>query len=151
MLEKIIWSCPDFKKIFIMVRPKKGKEISERLTKLLGSGAFERIKKRDPDFLSWVGTRLVPVGGDIVEHKFGLNSTDMAMVVEETNIVINNAASVNFTDRLDIAIKINTLGPLNMINLAHDMKNLEICTHVSTAYVNCNRPAGFIEEKIYSV
>ena len=118
---------------------------------LFASPAFDRVKKRDPDFDSWIGNRLVPVAGDIVAPKFGLNPEDHRMVIEETNIIINNAASVNFTDRLDIAIKINTLGPLNMINLAHDVKNLEIATHVSTAYVNCNRGAGFVEEKIYDV
>jgi len=71
------------------------------------------------------------------------------MVTTETEIIINNAASVNFNDRLDIAIKINTLGPLNLINIAKDCHRLEICTHVSTCYVNCNKPDGFVEEKIY--
>jgi len=46
-------------------------------------------------------------------------------------------------------MKSNTLSTLNLINFAKDCKNLLVCTHVSTAYVNCNKPGGFIEEKIY--
>ena len=36
-----------------------------------------------------------------------------------------------------------------MLELAKECKNLEVFTHISTAYVNCNR-SGFIEEKIYN-
>ena len=35
------------------------------------------------------------------------------------------------------------------MELAHECKALEIFTHVSTCYVNCNR-LGYIEEKIYN-
>ena len=68
----------------------------------------------------------------------------------ECQIIINNAASVDFTERLDNAVRINTLGPINLLEVARACMNLEICTHVSTAYVNCNKPGGFIEEKIYN-
>jgi hypothetical protein len=37
-----------------------------------------------------------------------------------------------------------------MLELAKQCKNLDIFTHVSTAYVNCNR-TGYIEEKIYDL
>lgn len=78
-----------------------------------------------------------------------MNNQDYALVTSQVEIIINNAASVNFNDRLDDAIRSNTLGPFNLINIAKDCKKLEICTHVSTCYVNCNKKDGFIEEKIY--
>jgi len=49
-----------------------------------------------------------------------MNDADYRLVTAETEIIINNAASVNFNDRLDIAMRINTLGPLNLINVAKD-------------------------------
>ena len=38
-----------------------------------------------------------------------------------------------------------------MIELAKEMKNLAVFTHVSTAYVNCNQPNGEIKEVIYDM
>ena len=78
-----------------------------------------------------------------------MSTEDYQWVTSEVNVIINNAASVQFNDWLDIAMKSNTVSTLNLINFAKDCKNLLICTHVSTAYVNCNKPGGFIEEKIY--
>jgi fatty acyl-CoA reductase len=37
-----------------------------------------------------------------------------------------------------------------MLELAKECQKLKAFTHVSTAYVNCNRH-GFIEEKIYDL
>lgn len=37
-----------------------------------------------------------------------------------------------------------------MLDLAHECKGLEIFTHVSTAYVNCEKK-GFIKEQIYDI
>lgn len=70
------------------------------------------------------------------------------MVVENCNIILNSAASVNFDDPLKEALQINYFGCLRMLDLAKECKNLEVFTHVSTCYVNCNR-SGYIEEKIY--
>lgn len=36
-----------------------------------------------------------------------------------------------------------------MLDLAHSCKKLQIFTHVSTAYVNCDKD-GFIKEQIYT-
>ena len=102
-----------------------------------------------PDFEKFLKEWVVAIRGDIVKERFGMNNQDYALVTSQVEIIINNAASVNFNDRLDDAIRSNTLGPFNLINIAKDCKKLEICTHVSTCYVNCNKKDGFIEEKIY--
>lgn len=107
------------------------------------------MKKKQPDFEKYLKERVVAIKGDIVKERFGMNNEDYALVTSQVEVIINNAASVNFNDRLDDAIRSNTLGPLNLIGIAKDCKRLEICTHVSTCYVNCNKKDGFIEEKIY--
>lgn len=70
-------------------------------------------------------------------------------MVNEVNVIINSAASVNFDDPLQDALQINYFGSQRMLELAKECKNLEIFTHVSTAYVNCNR-LGYIDEQIYN-
>lgn len=61
------------------------------------------------------------------------------MIQEQVHVVINSAASVNFDDPLQDALRINYYGCQRMLELAKECHNLEIFTHVSTAYVNCNR------------
>ena len=46
-------------------------------------------------------------------------------------------------------MKINYFGAMNMLELAHQCKNLLVYTHVSTIYVNCDKPDGLIKETIY--
>ena len=64
--------------------------------------------------------------------------------------MINCAASVNFDDPLLEALNINYFGTLRMLDLAQNSKNIEVFTHVSTAYVNSNR-VGQVEEKVYDL
>ena len=70
------------------------------------------------------------------------------MITENCEVIINSAASVNFDDPILEAIQINYMGCQRMLALAKECKKLLVFTHVSTAYVNCNRD-GRIEEKIY--
>ena len=94
----------------------------------------------------------MPVAGDLIIDKLGLSEADRAMVVAETDIVINCAASVNFDDPLLDALEINYFGCLRMVELASECKNILCFTHVSTAYTNSNcKGYNFIEEKIYDL
>lgn len=92
----------------------------------------------------------MPVAGDLIIDKLGLSEEDRKMVVEECDIVINCAASVNFDDPLLDALQINYYGCLRMLELAKECKKLLSFCHVSTAYTNSNSKGNvFIEEKIY--
>ncbi len=96
--------------------------------------------------------KIVPIAGDLIVDKLGLSQADRAMVTAETNIIINCAASVSFTDPLLDAIEINYNGCGRMLALAKECQRIECFTHVSTAYVNCNLPTkSVIEEKVYDL
>lgn len=58
---------------------------------------------------------------------------------------MNCAASIDFNAPLDQALESNVKGTLRMMELAKSCKQLEIFTHVSTCYVNCNL-SGLIRE-----
>lgn len=60
------------------------------------------------------------------------------------------AASVDFNEPIADAIQINYLGLLRILELAKECKKLQILTHVSTSYVNCDK-RGLIEEKVYDI
>ena len=82
--------------------------------------------------------------GDLLKDGLGLSEADFEEVTSTCNIIINCAASIDFNARLDAAIDSNIKGSLRMLELAKKTKSLEVFTHISTSYVNCNR-TGFIK------
>lgn len=146
VLEKLFRSCPEINKIYIMVRSKRNKKpIIERIrSEILSSPCFSKI----PNISELARIKIIPVAGDLIQDKLGMSPADRQMIVENCHIIINCAASVNFDDPLQDALRINYFGCQRMLEMAKECKQLEVFTHVSTAYVNCNRQ-GYIEEEIY--
>jgi thioester reductase-like protein len=60
-------------------------------------------------------------------------------IVENVNIIINSAASVDFNSPIKVALEINYYGVQKVLELAEECKNLENFVHVSTAYVNSDK------------
>lgn len=69
------------------------------------------------------------------------------MLQNEVNYVVHCAATVDFREKLENAMKKNVLGTLQLFDLAKTFKNLIGFVHVSTAYVNSDRQ-GFIAEEL---
>jgi nucleoside-diphosphate-sugar epimerase len=64
------------------------------------------------------------------------------------NIIINCAANIELDEKLDIAVRVNVTGPLNLLKLANDSPGRCCFMQVSTSFVNADRK-GFVEERIY--
>ena len=79
-----------------------------------------------------------------MKDRLGLSEGDENEVIENVNIIMNCAASIDFNARLDDAININIKGTLKMLELAKKIKNLNNFTHVSTCYVNCTEKERLI-------
>lgn len=151
ILNKILMSLSDFNKIYLMVREKKNLNVEQRMKKIFDSYLFTRFKvKFDDDevFEKFVSERIVLVNGDLTLPNLGISSEERQCIIDNVNVIINCAASVKFDDELKVALGINYFGAQRMLDLAKECKNLEVFTHISTAYVNCDRE-GVIEEKIY--
>ncbi len=63
----------------------------------------------------------------------------MQMIIDNVNVMINCAASVDFNSPLYEALDINYFGTQRVFELACQVKNLENFVHVSTAYVNSDK------------
>lgn len=63
------------------------------------------------------------------------------------NVVFHAAASVRFDDSLKDAILINTRTTRDIVNLALQMKSINVLVHISTTY--CNADRKIIDEVIY--
>jgi len=135
LIEKILFSCPHITCFYILIRPKRGKSIEERITDLVGITLFDRVRKADPNF----SRKIIPINGDIYEANLGISPKDEAELVEKVSIVFHSAASVRFDDPIRLAVEMNVRGTEKIMALCHRMKRLDSCIHVSTAYANCDR------------
>ena len=142
LLEKLLRSCPDIKKIFVLMRPKKGKSIHERLTKITELPLFEPIRKNMPSVLH----KLEPINGDVTELNLGLSAVDTFRMTN-VSIIFHSAASVRFDDPLKYAVFMNTRGTRELINFAEKLENIKVVLHVSTTYANLDD--YYVREEIY--
>ena len=151
LLEKFIAAIPNFRRIFVIIRPKRGVKPMDRVrNEIFSSECFATVKKTIPNFDQFISEKIVPIEGDICKDGLALKAADRERLVNELDIIINCAASVNFTERLCDALQINYYGALRMMELAKECKHLEVFTHMSTCYVNCDK-RGFLNEKIYPI
>uniref|UniRef100_A0AAR5PRJ8 Fatty acyl-CoA reductase n=2 Tax=Dendroctonus ponderosae TaxID=77166 RepID=A0AAR5PRJ8_DENPD len=142
-VEKLLRICPDVKKIFILLREKKGKDIKQRFEDIFKEPTFDHLKRHNPDFLQ----KVCPVVGDISLPDLGLNELDKEGLMREVDCVLHFAATVRFDESLKMATYINVRGVRDLILLAKQMKKLRAFLHVSTAFSNCNRQE--IDEMFY--
>nr|QGV11519.1 FAR27 [Tetrastichus brontispae] len=143
LIEKLLRSCPGIAFIYLLVRPKKGKDVHQRTEELIDDVLFTKLKEERPKFRH----QIVAVAGDCSLPGLGLSASDRAMLTREISIVFHVAATVRFDEKLKLAVAINVQGPRDILNLCRDIMQLKACIHVSTAYANCVNMK--IEEKFY--
>lgn len=129
LIEKLLRSCPDIKVIFILLRPKRGKTIEERLQKILDLPLYQPLK----NFNSKLFEKLIPISGNVAEMGLGISGRDYSKL-QNVSIIFHSAASVRFDDSLEYAMMMNTRGTRELIILAKNLKNLKVFQYVSTTY-----------------
>ncbi|XP_046975715.1 fatty acyl-CoA reductase wat-like [Vanessa cardui] len=146
MIEKI-FSSTNVRKIYMLLRPKKGKTVQERLKVVLEDPLYEELFKEQPNFVD----KLVVVEGDSSEDNLGIDEKNWARLTDEVNIIFHAAASVNFRETLKMATFTNIKGTREMIKLAKACKHLKSFVHVSTAYSHATRGRvrGDVREDFY--
>lgn len=142
LIEKLLRSCPDIKAIYVLLRPKKGKSIDDRLKVITDLPLFEPIRQVMPHVLN----KLFPINGDVTELNLGLSIED-ANRMKNVSIVFHSAASVRFDDSLKYAVFMNTRGTRELLKFAENLQNVKAVLHVSTTYSNPER--NVVEEEIY--
>lgn len=143
LLEKLLRSCPDLSKIYILLREKKGKSVEQRCDDIFEAVMFDKLKREQPNFRK----KIVVVTGDLEQPYIGLNDAEKALIVNEVNCIFHVAASVRFDEKLKKAAYINVRSVRDLIKMCKQMKQLKSFVYVSTAFSNC--PRKFIDEQFY--
>ncbi|XP_068901547.1 putative fatty acyl-CoA reductase CG8306 [Tenebrio molitor] len=145
LLEKILRTIPKHGTIYLLLRPKKGKEISERLEEIKKNQIFERLLKEKS--VEEIFEKVRAVAGDVGQDNLGMSVEDRKLITDNVNVIVHSAATLDFGDTLKTTVNINLLGTRRMTELAKDCSKLNVLIHVSSAYVNSFRLEA--EEIVY--
>ncbi|XP_034827517.1 fatty acyl-CoA reductase wat-like [Maniola hyperantus] len=143
LVEKLLRSCPDIKKLYLLARPKKNKEIIKRLQEQFDDQLYDKLRKVLPDFME----KIVVIEGDVGQKDLGISEEDRAKITKEVEFILHGAATVRFDEAIKTAVEINVRGTRDMLHLARTCTKLRAYVHISTAYSNC--PLKEIDEKFY--
>jgi len=142
-IEKVLRSCTDVGDIYILIRPRRGKSVRDRMRKIFTEKIFDRLRKENPDF----ELKIKPVEGDMMKPNLGISQTDAEQLSNKIHLVFHSAATIKFDEPIRVAVEMNMLAVRKMIKLSKTFNKLELFLHVSTAYSNCDR--HHIEEILY--
>ena len=116
ILEKVLRSCSDFKKVYVLIRNKKGITVAKRLHQdIFNSPLFQSLFQKRPELVDVVKERVIAVQGDLIIGKLGMLPADRDLLIKEVNIIINSAASIDMTDSLRNMLQIDYLGPARIL------------------------------------
>ncbi|CAK7329345.1 unnamed protein product [Dovyalis caffra] len=148
-VEKILRVQPNVKKFYLILRAADDKSARERLRdEVIAKDLFKVLREKHGASLhSFISEKVTPVPGDVSFEDLGVkDSSQNDEMCREVDVVLNFAATTNFDERYDVALGINTLGALNVLNFAKKCVKIKMLVHVSTAYV-CGEEAGLLPEQ----
>ncbi|XP_077295479.1 putative fatty acyl-CoA reductase CG5065 [Arctopsyche grandis] len=144
LMEKLLYSCPDLKKIYIIMREKRGKAINTRIHDMWELPMFQRLRKERPE----AKTKVFALDGDLVKENLGLNDSDLIKIQKEVNVIFHCAATLKLEANLKDAIQMNTCGTWSLIEIARKIKQLDVFVHLSTAF--CYADFDVLDEKVHN-
>jgi len=144
LIEKLLRTIPNVGTIYMLVRAKRGKEVTERAAELVKNPVFERVREEKG---SDIFDKIVPIEGDVGKEGLGLSEADKISLVQNVNIVFHSAATLDFEASLESNVTTNLQGTMRVLELCHEIVNLKVLLHVSSAYVNSHMTSA--DEKIY--
>lgn len=151
LIEKLIRL--DVRKIFVLVRTKKGLTPSERIATLFNTPIFAPLHVNEDqnnntpcNIFKWT-QKIKILEGDLSERGLGLNENDTNLLIEETELIFHAAAHVRFDECLRDCITINVKGTQELLNMSEKMSHLKSFVYVSTAFAQIHQKV--VEEKFY--
>ncbi|XP_063898654.1 putative fatty acyl-CoA reductase CG5065 [Helicoverpa armigera] len=141
LVEKLFRAC-NVAKVYLLMRPKKGVPIEERLEEMLKDPVYNMVRKKKPNFVE----KIIPVAGNVADIRLGMSDQDWAIVTKEVNVIFHMAATTRFDEALKIATMINVRGTREAVLLGKECQKLKSFVYVSTTYANATD--NFVEKEV---
>ncbi|ALK97532.1 dehydrogenase [Massilia sp. WF1] len=147
VLEKLIRTVPGLGGVVLLIRGGPDGNARERFQRQVASSSiFDSLRAERGAWLeSFFAERIECLTGEITEPHFGLGEDGFRELASRTDLVVNAAASVNFREPLDQALRINTLSLRHLGELARAADAPLV--QVSTCYVNGYRRGDIFEDE----
>lgn len=126
LIDKLFRTAPEIAGLYLMVRPKKGKDVEHRLEELFSDPVFDRLREEVPDFRK----RVFPVEGDCSQPGLGISEHNLLVITSKVNVVFHAAATVKFDENIKIALEINVKGTEALLELCKK------CTRLKVRYIS---------------
>ncbi|KAJ7545775.1 hypothetical protein O6H91_08G009800 [Diphasiastrum complanatum] len=148
LVEKILREQPDVGQLYLLINANTTEKAKERLnSEVQGSKLFQLIEdKYGKQFKNFMQSKLTAVAGNVSRDGLGLGKEVAVELANKIDIIVNSAATTTFDERYDVAVDINTRGPLRLLEFGKKCPHLQLFLHLSTAFVNGQR-RGCVPEK----
>lgn len=135
VLEKLLRDVPGIEKIYILCRRKKGLDPQARVDKMMEADVFSLASEMHPHCTK----KVIAVPGDMLQPGLGICNKDREELIDNVSVILHIAATIKFTEEIKTAAAMNISGPMEIIKLARELKNLASVVHTSTAYTHTYR------------
>ncbi|KAL1489347.1 hypothetical protein ABEB36_014260 [Hypothenemus hampei] len=129
LIEKLL-RVTEVRRLYLLVRTKKGLNPKERLQDIFKHVLFSRLRQERPESIN----KCQIITGDVLEKDLGISLSDRKIIQNEVDFIVHSAASTRFDDTIEYAVRMNTLGTHYMLNLAKECRKLQLFVHISTAF-----------------
>ena len=152
LIAKILRDLPCVRQIYAFVRPRRGMEdvpgaATHRLQQMLDTeNVFRRHREVDPENFARQAEKVVAVRWDTEKLDFGVEPSMLERMRQDVDTIFNSAATVVFDEPLDVSLRLNTHGPIELLKFAASCRKRVDFVHVSTAYVNGQLTGPIAEE-----
>lgn len=137
---------PNIKKIYILVRPSRGKSAQVRFAEMYKySPVFSHLHSKYGHILSDIN-KIQVLEGDATLLKLGLSNDTYSSLLADVDIALNFAADLRFNAPLDEMLIANSESPLNVADFILESQKCKLL-HVSTCYV-AGMSDGIVEESL---
>jgi len=153
VLERLLWEDMGTR-LRLLLRGDAGRRIRE----LALSQIFARCRSRaglsdsgDDAFVNWFASHVDVCTCDLEAEDLGLSSEGRRAAFVGVDIVLHCAARVSWDERIDAAIRANTLGSRALLNAVADIalssgrEDMPVFLHVSSTFVHGMLPAPHAE------
>ncbi|KAJ8706212.1 hypothetical protein PYW08_010838 [Mythimna loreyi] len=141
LVEKLFRAC-DVDKVYLLLRPKKGMAIQDRVEEMLQDPVYSMVKRKKPNFAE----KIVPIEGDVSEIRLGLSDQDWGTVTSQVDVIFHMAATTRFDEALRVSTMINVRGTREAVLLGKACHKLKSFVYVSTTYANATD--RFVEREV---
>jgi len=148
LVERLLRSAPDCELVLI-VRPGRRGAARRVERDILRNDAFDALRDRlgANGFAEMTARRIAAVAGDVTADGLGLDDEGRSALAS-CDVVIHSAAAVSFDSPLDLAVEVNLLGPVRIVETLAELGVSPHLVAVSTCYVAGSRRGSAPEEPV---